>query len=112
MTNSKMSKAILLSLDDDPQVLRAISRDLRGRYRADFRIISTESANEALALLEIFISLANPVLFMSYTFIGGRFAGIRLALTVIYTVTLIFAGLCVAVLQACRYSSSRTNRLL
>ena len=47
-----MSKAIILSLDDDPQVLRAISRDLRGKYRSDFRIISSESANEALELLE------------------------------------------------------------
>ena len=46
-----MSKAIILSIDDDAQVLRAVSRDLRGKYRQDYRIISTESANEALELL-------------------------------------------------------------
>lgn len=47
-----MSKAIIISIDDDPQVLRAVSRDLRTNYRKDYRIISTESANEALELLE------------------------------------------------------------
>lgn len=49
MASSK--KPILFSLDDDPQVLRAIRSDLRGKYRKDFRIISSESANEALASL-------------------------------------------------------------
>ncbi|NRB63921.1 MAG: FAD-dependent oxidoreductase [Saprospiraceae bacterium] len=49
MASSK--KPILFSLDDDPQVLRAIRSDLRGKYRKDFRIISSESASEALASL-------------------------------------------------------------
>lgn len=44
-------KPIIFSIDDDPQVLRSIRRDLRSEYRKDYRIISTESANEALATL-------------------------------------------------------------
>lgn len=45
-------KPIILSVDDDPQVLRSIKRDLRNRYRKDYRIISTESALQALEALE------------------------------------------------------------
>lgn len=41
-------KPIIFSIDDDPQVLRSIRRDLRNAYRKDYRIISTSSANEAL----------------------------------------------------------------
>ncbi len=43
-----MSEAILFALDDDPQVLRAVGRDLRARYRGRFRILSTTSPREAL----------------------------------------------------------------
>lgn len=45
-------KPIIISVDDDPQVLRSIKRDLRNRYRNDYRIISTESAVQALEALE------------------------------------------------------------
>lgn len=44
-------KPTILSIDDDPQVLRAIRRDLRKKYGEHFRIISAESANEVLELL-------------------------------------------------------------
>lgn len=44
-------KPILLIVDDDPQVLRAVVRDLRNQYGKEYRIISTTSANEALELL-------------------------------------------------------------
>ncbi|WP_020527905.1 response regulator [Flexithrix dorotheae] len=43
-----MKKPIIFAVDDDPQVLRAVVRDLKSKYRKEFRIISTESANEAL----------------------------------------------------------------
>jgi len=46
-----MNKPIIFSIDDDPQVLRAISRDLKSQYNADYKIISTSSANEALEAL-------------------------------------------------------------
>jgi len=46
-----MKKPIIFAVDDDPQVLRAITRDLRQRYRSDYRILSTNSPREALETL-------------------------------------------------------------
>ncbi|HVW95519.1 MAG TPA: FAD-dependent oxidoreductase [Mucilaginibacter sp.] len=46
-----MEKPIIFSIDDDPQVLRAISRDLKSMYGKDYRVINTTSANEALESL-------------------------------------------------------------
>jgi thioredoxin reductase (NADPH) len=46
-----MERPIIFSIDDDLQVLRAISRDLKAKYGKDYKIISTESANEALESL-------------------------------------------------------------
>ena len=43
-----MKKPIILSVDDDQQVLRSLKRDLRSQYKDDYRIISTISATEAL----------------------------------------------------------------
>ncbi|WP_244299605.1 FAD-dependent oxidoreductase [Aquimarina algiphila] len=42
----------MFALDDDPQVLRAVTRDLKSEYRATYRIMSTDSANDALEALE------------------------------------------------------------
>ena len=47
-----MKQPILFVIDDDPQVLRAVSRDLKQQYRKDYRIISTSSASEGLEALE------------------------------------------------------------
>lgn len=47
-----MKKPIIFAVDDDPQVLRAIVRDLRSEYRSDYRIMSTDSAKEALEALK------------------------------------------------------------
>lgn len=46
-----MKKPILFAIDDDPQVLRAVTRDLRQRYRSTYRILSTDSPKEALESL-------------------------------------------------------------
>ncbi|MEO1436152.1 MAG: response regulator, partial [Bacteroidota bacterium] len=46
-----MSKPIIFSIDDDPQVLRAIGRDLRNRYRKEYRIMSANSPAEAMEAL-------------------------------------------------------------
>ena len=43
-----MAKPVILSVDDDPEVLGAIERDLRDHYRQDFRIIKAGSPSEAL----------------------------------------------------------------
>jgi thioredoxin reductase (NADPH) len=47
-----MKQPIILALDDDEQVLRAVVRDLRKPYGKEYRIISTTSAKEALEALE------------------------------------------------------------
>ena len=43
-----MSKPILLTVDDDPEVLAAIERDLRERYRNDYLVLKARSGEEAL----------------------------------------------------------------
>src|SRR5215470_1333542 len=47
-----MAKPILLSVDDDSGVLRAIERDLRSRYGADYRVLASDSPQGALNLLK------------------------------------------------------------
>ncbi len=47
-----MAKPILLTVDDDPDVLRAIERDLRSHYGADYRVIASDSPEGALELLK------------------------------------------------------------
>ena len=47
-----MPKPILLSVDDDSDVLRAIERDLRSHYGAEYRVIGSDSPEGALDLLK------------------------------------------------------------
>src|SRR6478736_818199 len=47
-----MAKPILLSVDDDSDVLRAIERDLRSKYGAEYRVIGSDSPEGALDLLK------------------------------------------------------------
>ena len=47
-----MAKPILLSVDDDSDVLRAIERDLRSQYGAEYRVIGSDSPTGALELLK------------------------------------------------------------
>jgi thioredoxin reductase (NADPH) len=47
-----MPKPILLSVDDDADVLRAIERDLRSQYGAEYRVIGSDSPERALDLLK------------------------------------------------------------
>ncbi len=47
-----MPKPILLSVDDDSDVLRAIERDLRSKYGAEYRVIGSDSPESALDLLK------------------------------------------------------------
>lgn len=41
-------KPIILSIDDDPQVLRSLKSDLRNQYKQDYRIMSVGNPQEAL----------------------------------------------------------------
>jgi thioredoxin reductase (NADPH) len=43
-----MAKPIIMTIDDEPQVLNAIERDLREHYHSDYRIIKVASGTEAL----------------------------------------------------------------
>ncbi len=43
-----MNKPAILVVDDDPQVLAAVRRDLRSRYREHYSIVSAASGQEAL----------------------------------------------------------------
>jgi thioredoxin reductase (NADPH) len=47
-----MAKPILLSVDDDPDVLRAIERDLRSHYGAEYGVMASDSPEGALELLK------------------------------------------------------------
>jgi thioredoxin reductase (NADPH) len=47
-----MAKPILLSIDDDSDVLRAIERDLRSHYGATYRVLASDSPEKALELLK------------------------------------------------------------
>jgi thioredoxin reductase (NADPH) len=47
-----MAKPILLTVDDDPDVLRAIERDLRSHYGGDYRVIASDSPEGAIDLLK------------------------------------------------------------
>ncbi len=46
-----MAQPVMLSVDDDPAVSRAIARDLRQRYGSSYRVRRAESAADALAAL-------------------------------------------------------------
>jgi thioredoxin reductase (NADPH) len=46
-----MGKPIILTVDDEPQVLNAVERDLRNHYGGDYRIIKAASGGEALKVV-------------------------------------------------------------
>lgn len=43
-----MAEPVILTVDDEPQVLNAVNRDLRQHYRSDYRILKAGSGAEAL----------------------------------------------------------------
>ena len=55
------SKPVLLTVDDDPGVSRAVARDLRKRYGQDFRIVRAESGPQALEALREIRLRGDPV---------------------------------------------------
>lgn len=57
---------VILAIDDDEQVLRALARDLRGAYKKQYRVMSTTSVSEALdALKELKAKNETVALFVS-----------------------------------------------
>ena len=54
-------RPVLLTVDDNPQVVRAIERDLRQQYGKRFRVLKAESGQEALRLVKK-LKLRNEIL--------------------------------------------------
>ncbi|MGV9542292.1 FAD-dependent oxidoreductase [Nocardia beijingensis] len=61
MTSPAATKPAILSVDDDPGVSRAVVRDLRRRYGADYRILRAESGAQALEALREMKLRGQPV---------------------------------------------------
>ena len=56
-----MARPVLLTVDDDPNVLRAVERDLRRRYSAEYRVLRADSGESALEALRQLKERGDPV---------------------------------------------------
>ncbi|MEJ2109639.1 MAG: response regulator, partial [Acidobacteriota bacterium] len=56
-----LKKPIIMTIDDEPQVLNAIERDLRDHYHRDYRIVKAGSGVEALETLRKIKERNDPV---------------------------------------------------
>ena len=54
-------KPVVMTIDDDPQVLRAVERDLRRRYGREYRVLRADSGAMALETLEQVKLRGDPV---------------------------------------------------
>lgn len=56
-----MGKPVIIAVDDDPQVLAAVGRDLRHQYGEEYRIVRAGSGAEALETLDELTGRGDPV---------------------------------------------------
>jgi thioredoxin reductase (NADPH) len=56
-----MRKPAIITVDDDPMVSAAITRDLRSRYGAEYRVVRTGSGEQALSVLSDLALRDQPV---------------------------------------------------
>src|SRR5215469_10811506 len=56
-----MSRPVMLAVDDDPDVLRAVERDLRRQYSDRYRVMSADSGPGALNILTRLSQRSEPV---------------------------------------------------
>jgi len=56
-----MSRPTILTVDDDPQVSAALTRDLKRHYGSDYRVLTATSAAQALELLSSLALRTDPV---------------------------------------------------
>jgi thioredoxin reductase (NADPH) len=56
-----MAKPVILAVDDDPQVLRAVDRDLRRRFAREYRVLRADSGESALDTLSKLKLRGDPV---------------------------------------------------
>lgn len=54
-------RPVLLAVDDDPEVLRAVDRDLRRRYAENYRVVRAESGATAIDALRRFEERGDPI---------------------------------------------------
>lgn len=59
-----MQKPVILTVDDDPEVLRAIERDLKKHYEERYRVLRADSGRAALDLLRRLKQRNDPVALM------------------------------------------------
>ena len=52
MANSVLAKPVLLTIDDDPEVLRSVEHDLQTEYGKRFRVLRADSGATALEVLQ------------------------------------------------------------
>jgi len=45
-------RAVILTVDDEPEVLNAVERDLRGHFRSDYRVVKAGSGRQALETVQ------------------------------------------------------------
>src|SRR5688572_23429286 len=60
-TTDSERKPVLLTVDDDPGVSRAVARDLRRQYGDTYRVVRTESGPQALETLRELKLRGDPV---------------------------------------------------
>jgi thioredoxin reductase (NADPH) len=73
-----MTRPAILTVDDDPMVAAAITRDLTGRYGEDYRVVRTTSGAEALVVLTRLALRDQPVALIAADQRMPRMTGIEL----------------------------------
>jgi thioredoxin reductase (NADPH) len=61
MATEPAVRALMLAVDDDPAVGRAIERDLRRRYGARYRVLLSDSGEAGLGIVERVVRRGEPV---------------------------------------------------
>jgi thioredoxin reductase (NADPH) len=56
-----MANPVILVVDDDPQVLRAVERELRGRFGSDYRVVAAGSGADALDAIRRLVLRGTPI---------------------------------------------------
>jgi thioredoxin reductase (NADPH) len=69
--------AVILTVDDDPEVSRSVARDLRRRYGGDYRIVRCQSGGEGLAALRELTLRGVPVALLVADYRMPQMSGIE-----------------------------------
>jgi thioredoxin reductase (NADPH) len=56
-----VAKPVILAVDDDPEVLGAVERDLKQRYKADYRVLTARSGRQGVEVAEELKRRGTPV---------------------------------------------------